>query len=165
MPARPASMEPAFVTIPYARFLPYPVEQAFAWLTDYQDDDPARTTAVVKRRPVLRRTADRVVMEGELEMLGVRGVGTVEVALHPPDRWVAEIVKGGGKGSVYEYRLTAAPGGSRLDVRYRVRVRRWSSRIRLIIAKPLLRRELDRMWDGFAESMQRELPRHDAPVR
>ncbi|HWH07586.1 MAG TPA: SRPBCC family protein [Candidatus Thermoplasmatota archaeon] len=159
-------MEPAFVTIPYTRVLPHPVEEAYAWLTDYQDDDPQRTTAVVKRRPVLSRTKDKVVLEGELEMLGVRGVGTVEVTLLPPDRWVAEIVKGGGKGSVYEYRLTpAAGGGSRLDVRYRVRVRRWSSRLRLLLARPLLRRELDRMWDGFAESMARELSRNEAPTR
>lgn len=158
-------MEPAFVTIPYARFLPYPLDEAFAWLTDYQDDDPARTTAVVKRRPVVSRTKDKVVMEGELEMLGVRGAGTVEVTLHPPDRWVAEIVKGGGKGSVYEYRLTPAKGGCRLDVRYRVRVRRWRSRIRLWLARPLLRRELHTMWNGFADSMARELPRHEAPVR
>ena len=158
-------MEPAFVTIPYARVLPYPVEQAYAWLTDYQDDDPQRTTAVVKRRPVLSRTKDKVVMEGELEMLGARGVGTVEVTLHPPDRWVAEIVKGGGKGSVYEYRLTPHPAGSRLDVAYRVRVRRWSSRLRLLVARPLLRRELHRMWDGFAAAMEREIPRAGAPAR
>lgn len=158
-------MEPTFVTLPYARSFPYPVDVAYAWLTDYQDDDPQRTTAVVKRRPVLLRTRDRVVMEGELEMLGARGVGTVEVALHPPDRWVAEIVKGGGKGSIYEYRLTPIPGGCRLDVRYRVRVRRWGSRIRLLLARPLLRRELHRMWDGFAAAMERELPHPDAPAR
>lgn len=151
-------MKPAFVTIRYSRRFPQDVGRAFAWLTDYQDDDPARTTAVVKRRPVLSRTADKVILEGELEMLGVRGAGTVEVSLFPPDRWVAEIVKGAGRGSVYEYRLTATPeGGSRLDVAYRVRVRRWPSRFRLWIARPLIRRELDTMWDGFAASMAREL--------
>lgn len=150
-------MEPAFVTISYARVIPFPVGEAFAWLTDYQDDDPSRTSAVVKRRPVLSRSEDKVVMEGELELLGVRGVGRVEVSLHPPDRWVAEIVQGGGVGSVYEYRLSPHPRGSRLDVRYRVRVRRWASRLRLVLARPLLRREIHRMWDGFAAAMEREL--------
>lgn len=153
-----ASMRPTFVTIPYTRRFPHALPQAYAWLTDYQDDDPQRTTAVVKRRPVLSRTADKVVMEGELEMLGVRGAGTVEVSLFPPDRWVAEIVKGAGRGSVYEYRLTAeGDEACRLDVRYRVRVRRWPSRLRLWVARPLIRRELGVMWDGFAEAMGREL--------
>lgn len=150
-------MKPAFVTIAYTRPFPYPVDQAYAWLTDYQDDDPARTTAVVKRRPVLKREPGKITMEGELEMLGVRGTGIVEVSLHPPDRWVAEIVKGGGRGGLYEYQLSATPEGCRLDVRYRVRVRRWSSRLRLMIAKPLLRRELRTMWDGFAASMAKDL--------
>lgn len=152
-------MEPTFVTIPFTRRFPYPVDQAYAWLTDYQDDDPQRTTAVVKRRPVVSRSKDKVVMEGELEMLGVRGTGTVEVSLHPPDRWVAEIVKGAGRGSRYEYKLTPAPDGCRIDVKYHVRVRRWGSRLRVTFAKPLLRRELRTMWDGFAASMEREMPR------
>lgn len=152
-------MEPTFVTIPYTRRFPYPVDQAYAWLTDYQDDDPQRTTAVVKRRPVLERTPDKITMEGELEFFGQRGTGIVEVKLHPPDRWVAEIVKGGGRGSIYEYRLTPAEGGSRLDVRYRVRVKRWGSRLRLLLARPLVRREIHRMWDGFEDAMRREMPR------
>ena len=150
-------MDPAFVTISYTRRFPHPLDQAYAWLTDYQDDDPARTSAVVKRRPVLKREPGKVTMEGELEMLGVRGTGIVEVSLHPPARWVAEIVQGGGRGSVYEYQLSPTPDGCRLDVQYRVRVRRWSSRLRLMLAKPLLRRELNTMWDGFAASMAKDL--------
>lgn len=153
-------MRPTFVDIHYARTFPYDVARAYAWLTDYQDDDPARTTAVVKRRPVLERTRDKVVLEGELEIAGTHGVGKVEVDLHPPDRWVARVVEGKGKGNVFEYKLTPeAPDRTRLDVRYRIRVRRWRSRLKVWLAKGVTRRDLDRMWDGFASSMVKELGR------
>src|ERR1051325_5318254 len=135
-------VRPAFVPIRLSRTFPYPLDACFAWLTDYRDDDPARTTAVVKRRPVLSRSADKVVMEGELELLGARGVGKVEVALHPPDHYVATIVEGSGKGSVYDYKLAPIEGGTPLDVTYNVRVKRWKSRLRVLAARPVAPRSL-----------------------
>jgi hypothetical protein len=112
----------------------------------------------VKRRPVLERTKDKIVMEGELEIAGARGTGTVEVTLDPPAHWTATIVKGGGKGSVYDYRLTAVPGGSRLDVVYHIRVKRWKSRLRVWLGRPVIRKQIGIMWDGFADSMKKDLP-------
>jgi hypothetical protein len=151
-------VEPTFVVIPYSRTFPYPVDQAFAWLTDYQDDDPSRTDAIVERRTVAAREKDVVTLDATVTMFGVTGSGVAEVRLFPPDRWVATVVKGSGRGSVYEYRLTPAPGGgSRLDVAYRIAVRRWRSRLRVLFARPFARRELHRMWEGFARSMAEEL--------
>jgi hypothetical protein len=150
-------VQPTFVHVPYSRVFPFPLEATYAWLTDYRDDDPARTDAVVKRRPVLKREPGKVTMEGELELFGSFGTGVVEVALDPPAHYVATIVQGRGRGCVFDYRLTSVPGGTRLDVDYQIRVKRWSSRLRVALGKPLLRREIHRMWDGFAASMQREL--------
>jgi len=149
-------VQPTFVNVKVTRTFPYPLERTFEWLTDYQDDDPSRTTAVVKRRPVLKREANKVTLEGELELFGARGVGKVEVELHPPTHYVATIIEGSGRGSVYDYRLTPVEGGTRLDVLYRIRVKRWKSRLRVILGKPFVRRELHKMWDGFTESMKRE---------
>jgi hypothetical protein len=146
------------VTIPYTRTFPYSVEEAFAWLTDYTDEDAGLTDAVVLARPVREKRGDRVILDGTLSFLGVKQEGTVEVRLHPPDRWEATIVNGPGRGSVYAYRLTGTPsGGSRLDVAYRIRVKRLRGWLKLQIVKPFVRREIARMWGGFAASMAREL--------
>ncbi len=148
------------VPIRYSRVLDHPLGVAYEWLTDYQDDDPARTTAVVKRRPVIERHADRIVMDGTLEIMGNKGSGKVEVRLFPPDRWVATIIEGAGRGSVYEYQLTAIDANrSRLDINYGVRAKRWRKRMMVRLARPFIRRELNTMWDGFAAAMARELPK------
>lgn len=147
----------AFVVLPYRREFPVPLEQAYAWLTDYQDDDPQRTTAVIKHRPVLERAPDRVLLDGTLEILGRRGRGKAEVRFFPPDRWVATIVEGSGRGSVYEYRLFPSGRGCQLEVQYRIRVRRLRRRLALMLRKRAVWRELDAMWEGFARSMLREL--------
>jgi len=149
----------AFVDLHYTRFFPYPVQTAYAWCTDYQDDDPARAGhVIIQRRPVLERTQDKVVMEGEVEMLGQAGRGKVEVRLFPPDRWEAHVIDGRGRGTVYYYSLEPAPGGSRLRIRFRFKVRRLKGWIRLTLAKPLIRRRVATMWDHFAASMAREIP-------
>lgn len=139
------------------RDLPVPLPAAYAWLTDYQDDDPDRTTAVVKRRPVVERSGNRVVLEGTLSILGNTRSGKVEVLLYPPDHWVATILEGSGRGSVYTYRLTPTATGCRLTVDYSFPVRRLSARIKVWLATPLIRRELTKMWDGFEASMAKEL--------
>lgn len=77
--------------------------------------------------------------------------------LHPPDRWEARFVEGAGKGSVYEYRLLPRGQGCRLEVAYNIRARRLGSRLRVLLARRMIRRELDAMEDGFARAMEEEL--------
>lgn len=156
--ARPALVA-QHIVVHYERTLEAPLDAAYAWLTDYQDDDPSRTTKVVKKRPVISRTKDVVVLEGEIEVLGNKAKGRAEVHLFPPDRWEARFTRrDGSPGSRYEYRLV--PQGAdrcRLVVDYRLAARRWTTRLRLMLLKPLVYRELDQMWDGFIEHMVRDL--------
>lgn len=148
----------ATVPIRYRRVFPHPLADAYAWLTDYQDDDPARTDAVQVRRHVLERSDERVLMEGTLDLMGNTGSGKVEVRLMPPDHWQATLIEGAGRGSVYDYRLTAlTPTSTRLDVVYNVRVKRLRKRLLVMLAAPFVRRHLDRMWKGFADAMARDL--------
>lgn len=165
MPGRSPRVAEAFVPIRYSREFPHPLEQAYAWLTDYRDDDPQRTDAVQVERRVLRVDGDTIRMTGKLHILGSTGEGEVEVKLIPPYRWRATLVKGAGRGSVYEYRLT--PTGkdrTRLDVVYNVRAKRFSRRVQLWFARPFVRRELARMWDGYARSMAKDLAAAPAAV-
>ncbi|MHB8605137.1 MAG: SRPBCC family protein [Thermoplasmatota archaeon] len=150
-------MEPTFVTIRVSRFFPYPMEPTFTWLTDYQDDDHRRAGAVIKRRDVVKRENDTVRLDAELHVAGVGGNGIAEVKLFPPDHYVATIVEGRGRGSVYDYKLTPQGNGTRLDVTYRIRVKRLSSRVKVWLAKPVAKRDLQKMWDGFTVAMKKEL--------
>lgn len=148
----------AFVPIRFSREFPHPLEQAYAWLTDYRDDDPQRTDAVQVERRVLRVDGDTIRMEGKLNLMGSTGKGEIEVKLIPPYRWRATLLKGAGRGSVYEYRLTPiASDRVRLDVVYNVRVKRLSRRLMLMLLRPFLRRELAKMWAGYARSMETDL--------
>lgn len=149
---------PRHVTIHYERDLPHSIGEAYAWLTDFTDEDPTLTDAIVEKRPVLERSEDRVLLEGTLNLLGKRGTGKAEVRLFPPDRWEAHFIEGRGRGSVYEYRLVPrGPEGCRLVVDYRVRVKRFRGWLQVTLAKPAVRREIHRMWDGFCAAMARDL--------
>jgi hypothetical protein len=153
MPAHARGRRVPWVVLPYTRRFPFPLPQAYAWLTDYRDDDPQRTGHIIKKRPVVERTKDRVVLEGELELLGRRMRGRAEVHLSPPDRWEARFQN----GTVYRYRLEPDGAGCVLRVEYRIRTRRWRRFLGLLLARGRVLREIDAMWDGFARSMAAEL--------
>lgn len=151
-------MVATFVDIPLVRVFRHPVPQAYEWLTDYRDDDHKLAGAVIERRDVVKKDGETVVLDATLVTLGQRGRGKAEVALFPTERrWQATIVEGPSRGSVYSYQLAPHPQGARLDVLYRVRVKRTSRRILLTLLKPLLKRELHKMWDGFERAMDKDL--------
>lgn len=148
-------MDAPHVDIPYVRVFPYPVDVAYAWLTDYDDQDAQRAGAIIAQREVVKRDGDTVVLDAELVTLGRRSKGRAEVTLFPKEhRWVATLH--GGR-AVYTYQLTPVPQGARLEVHYRIAARRWTRRAVLTLAKPRIRREIDAMWAGFARAMEREL--------
>ncbi|MEA3198862.1 MAG: hypothetical protein QOE90_290 [Thermoplasmata archaeon] len=150
-------MDRPHVTIRYRRDVPHPIEPAFAWLTDYQDDDPALTTALVRERRVVARKSDEVHFEGALHTLGRLMPGTGSVKLYPEEhRWVATL---GRHWMVNEYRLTSTAAGCRLDVEYRIYPRKWTRRLAVWLAKPRLKREIGTMWDGFFAQMDKDLGR------
>lgn len=150
-------MKPRVVTVRYQRVLPYPVPVAYAWLTDYRDDDPERTHAIHRSRHVISRSETDVLLDAELEFAGRPLKVRVAVKLDPPSDYTATFVAGPLKGSVYHYRVTAVPSGCRLDIEHNFRVARVKNWVRLLFARPKLRREIASMWDGFAAAMAREI--------
>jgi len=148
-----------FVDVAYRRTFPHDVARVYAWLTDYRDDDHERAGAIVQRRTVLRREGDVVLLEGHNVTLGRHARGQAEVRLFPEERrWEARILSGNGRGSVYTYRLTPTPSGhARLEVHYKTCVRRLKGLLLLNLARPAIKREVARMWDGFAEAMEKDL--------
>lgn len=144
------------VVIRLTRKLPLPIERAFAWLTDFQDDDPARAGALLTARKILSRSPERVVFEGEHDTLGRRMRYTQEVLLAPPDAWRSHVIDGPRQGSRNEYRLEAAPGGSVLRVEYRLLHDAPRTLLLMRVAKPLLKRKLAKMWEGYEKAMRED---------
>lgn len=146
------------IPIRVVRDLPFPQAQAYAWLTEFGEDDAQRTEAVLKTRRIVESTSTRCVYEGETEALGRRIFSRTEVTLLPPDRWHAMVTQGPRTGSETRYRLESTGAGScRLVVDYDFRL---ASPVMHVVARavrPLLARSLERMWDGFAASMARDL--------
>lgn len=136
---------------------PHPREVVYAWMTDYQDDDPERAQQTLRRRRVVERSASRVVLEEELELGGVVGRGVFEVDLDPPGHWVARIVRGSGRGSMHDYRLVPSARGCRLLVRYGIQTRRLRAFVRVMLSRRGLRREFEAMWAQLARSLDAEL--------
>lgn len=149
-------MDRPYVSLKYERTFPYPVDAAYAWLTDYQDDDPQRAGTLVRRRDVVRRSDREVEVRGHLDILGRDYEGTGLIRLYPEEkRWVAIIGRGGWE---FHYQLTPhGASGSRLTIDYRMGSRRWTRRLQYRLAKPFVRRHINRMWDGFDAAMRREL--------
>lgn len=163
-------MDRPHVLLHYEREFPYPMDVAFQWLTDYQDDDPTRTGRILNKRDVVRREVDakgrpvEFEFDGELETFGQKTRGRGIVKIDPDARsWVAYLGKDGRWQ--YEYRVVPTPaGGTRLLIDYRFGSRRWRRRALIWLLKPRIRREIGQMWDGFAAAMAQEIPA-PAPAR
>lgn len=144
--------------------LPRAPDAAYAWLTDFEDNDVERAGAVLEMRKVIERAPGRIVYEGEQVVLGRHVTGTTEVTLHPPDRWEARVTKGPRLGSFVHYRLVPDGAGSHLTVDYHLTLVDKRRMLLLRVAKLLVKRELAQMWDGFATAMEREVPAGGAAV-
>lgn len=148
------------VPVTVTRDVPYPVETAFDWFTDYSEADPDRTDEVIEERRVVEETDDRVVLEGVTSVLGRTASGRAVVELDPPDRWVATIESGGPRpdGSRFVYELEeTGPDSSRLEVTYHLPIRGLLNRVKFWLVESKVEAQLEEMWDGFIESMEEEL--------
>lgn len=149
-------------TIPFTvtRDVPFPVEQAFEWFTDYGEGDAGRTDAVIDERRVLAEDEDRIVLEETASVAGRSASGRAVVDLDPPDRWEATIVEGGARpeGSRFVYELDeTGPESCRLTATYDIRVDGVLNRVKIWFAREDVQRELEEMWDGFLAAMEEEL--------
>lgn len=150
------------VEIVIERRLPRPRDAAYAWLTDFESEDVARAGAVLQKRRILERGPTRIVYEAEQQVLGRQTGGTTEVTLHPPDRWEARVTQGPRLGSFTHYRLVPDAEGARLTVHYHLVQVDGVKHAIMRLAKPLVKRELERMWDGFSSALTREIPEKPA---
>lgn len=146
------------VTVPYTRTFSQPLDDAFAWLTDYDNQDADRAGAIIEDRRVLEEEDNVVILQGQLETLGRRMDGTAVVHLDPPDHWRANLYDTKQRvAGVYDYRLEPHHDGCKLTVAYQLAAPKLRHKLLLWLGKPLIRRQLDTMWDGFEAAMNQDL--------
>lgn len=149
---------PRYGPLKVRRQVPYPMDPAYRWLTDFDEFDHQRSTGYLRERRVLDAPKGQAKVEDRVHLLGKERVLTQEVDLQPPDRWVARFVAGDLEGTEAVHELVAAPdGGCVLNVRYHLSVG-LLGRLKLGLgAGDDLQAELEEAWDGFVASMEEEL--------
>lgn len=148
------------IHVEYRRTFDHALDKAYGWLTDYDEADPQRAGGIIQERTAIEERADDlIVFDGHIKTMGRDAHGHAEVELDPPDHWTAYLHDEKGRlGDIYDYRLE--PKGEdrcELVVDYAFAAPKLKHKLQLMVGKPLIRRKLDDMWDGFEEAMDREL--------
>lgn len=134
-----------------------PLPYVFHWLTDYSSKDPALEKGKYRRK-VIERSRGRAVIEDLTETKkGWEWYRTV-VTLHPPDRWHAEL-RGNVPDWSLDYRLKSLEADRTvLRIRWHIR-QRAGVRGPTHMSKPATERMMNRLWENFASSLEREYRR------
>jgi hypothetical protein len=149
---------PTYGPVEIRRRVPYPMDPAYRWLTDFDEFDHQRSSGFLRGRRVLDAPKGLARIEDRVRLLGEDRTLTQEVDLQPPDRWVARVVEGDWAGTEAVHELAAAPDrGSLLVVKYTFSVG-LLGRLRLAVgAGDDLEAELVDAWDGVVAAMEDEL--------
>jgi len=106
--------------------------ETFAWWTDLREDDAGRVMPPLRRRTILKKTAEGTVTEDLWSIFGIPMRTRATLRPHPPDAWeVASELRGGTAKDVV--RLTLVQGGTRVSMELEMNLRwPWSWAARLL---------------------------------
>jgi len=125
-----------------------PLDYAFAWLTDFRDDDAKMIGG--KPRKILRRTKRNFVWIQPYTRDGVDKIGVRIVTLRPPDSWHNDVINE-EKESKFDYHLTPVGKSTKLTI---------TAKIRYKTIKPEKMRELARNlsaeWDKYKAALEKD---------
>jgi hypothetical protein len=95
-----------------------PLDYAFAWCTDFREDD-GKLTGSKSKRTFLERTDKRVVWAVQYKEKGKPKEGIRVVWLRPPDSWMLDTC--GDHRELGEYKLTQkGKNKTRLDMKFQI---------------------------------------------
>lgn len=98
------------------------VGETFAWWTDLREDDAGRVMPPLRKRTIVRKSAEETVTDDRWSIFGIPMRTRATLRPHPPDGWeVTSQLRGGTARDVV--RLTPTPGGTRVDMELEMELR------------------------------------------
>jgi len=153
----------ATVEVTRERELAHPLEACYDWLTTDVGSDPARAGTVIEARDVVTEDeqAGQTELAERISALGFQRQVRTIVDLDPPDTWRARVFESTDDApDVFTYELEpVTEDRTRLRATYRFERLDGLETLLVRLLSPVVRRRLDRMWDGFEQAMDRELDR------
>ena len=136
-------------------------EFVFDWWTDLSSDDSSLVKPL-KRRDVVSRTPETILLRDEEEMYFKRMVLDVKVTLERPERWVAEY-DGKDARARSEYRLQQEGDGSTtLFYHTRIEPKGHLTKAFSPVVKPFVRRVFAGEMNAFIRSLEEDFGRRSA---
>jgi len=130
-------------------------EETFAWWTDLREDDAGRVMPPLRRRSIVRKTAEETVTEDRWSIFGIPMRTRATLRPRPPDGWeVTSELRGGTAKDVV--RLAAIPGGTRVTMDLEMDLRwpwDWAATVLRIPLARLFQSDLDAVNRRLEESM------------
>jgi len=131
------------------------LEETFAWWTDLREDDAGRVMPPLRRRSIVKRTAEETVTEDRWSIFGIPMRTRATLRPHPPDGWeVTSKLRGGTAKDVV--RLTTVPGGTHVTMELVMDLQwPWSWAARAL--RPALARLFQQDLEGVNRSLEASL--------
>lgn len=138
------------VTFKTTKIMNVPLKYAYAWCTDFRDDD-SKITGSVRIRRVISRTKDRVIYGSSYPGRDGKATGSIYiVSLKPPDSWHMD--RFGEDMERGDYKLTSLGRKlTRLDITFNLKFKRGSRRG--VNKEDLSKRSLER-WNKYAAALE-----------
>jgi hypothetical protein len=136
-------------------------EFVFDWWTDLSPDD-SKLVKPLKRRSVVSRTPELIVLRDEEEMYFRRMAFDVRVTLERPERWVAEY-DGKDARARSEYVLRQeSDGTTTLSYRSRVEPRGFLTRVFSPVVKPFVKRVFAGEMKTFIQTLEEDYDKRNS---
>jgi len=133
-------------------------EDTFVWWTDLREDDAGRVMPPLRRRTIVKKTAEETVTEDRWSIFGIPMRTRATLRPHPPDGWeVTSELRGGNARDVV--RLATVPEGTRVTMELALDLRwpwSWAARaVRPALAR-LFQKDLEAVNRTLEASFHRE---------
>ena len=145
------------------RDLPFPPDDAYAWLTDYREDDMRRIFGDEGgKRMIEKLGSDRLRVQSTGMIAGVRGHADGVITLRPPDSWMFDghITAMARKMVHVDALWNVAPlgdGRTRFTSRFRITPQNFIAKAYLKLRPRWVRKRIERDYDQIAAAIAKDL--------
>lgn len=144
-------------TVKVSRKIMAPLSFAYAWCTDFREDDP-QISGQKRRILMLEKTKGRFIMSATSKSHGRTVTAARIVSLNPPNSWHLDWI-GDEHDETGDYRLTRLSGSAtRLRMTFKVR-----NKTPRTSGKAAFVKEINAMWDKYVQALEGDYRNQAAP--